>query len=295
MARSKKVFISYSHKDETHKEALEEHLTMLKRNGIIDAWNDRKIIPGQDWSKEISKNLEQSELILFLISPTFLASDYCFNKEMKRAIEMHDEGRAQLIPILVRPCDWSESALSRFQAVPKDAKPITTWQNNDEAWLDAINGIKRHISSFTPLDITNPVVTKNLEFNASNNALEWIDDTEIVFTHPKATKLKLSDVYIALDMEAEKGVIPSEIEIFSSDIVFNKPMYYLIYGEEQQGKTSLLKQAFKQFLKSGIVPIYIDARMIKQSDIKNVLETELKSQYNNLELEQFLAMPNKAL
>ena len=64
---SKKVFISYSHKDEIHKDSLEEHLSMLKRNHVIDAWHDRKIIPGQDWSKEISENLEKSELILFLL------------------------------------------------------------------------------------------------------------------------------------------------------------------------------------------------------------------------------------
>src|SRR3569832_1705914 len=151
---SKKVFISYSLKDETHKDALDEHLAMLKRSKVIAAWHDRKISPGQDWSKEISEHLEDSELILFLISPSFLSSDYCFNVEMSRAIAMHDTGKAQLIPIVVRPCDWALSGLSKFQAVPKDAKPITTWTNTDEAWLDAVHGIKSHLESFKP---TRPV------------------------------------------------------------------------------------------------------------------------------------------
>lgn len=96
---SRKVFISYSHKDEMHKDALDEHLSMLKRSNIIEAWHDRQIITGLDWAKEISAQLEQSELILFLISPSFLSSDYCFNLEMGRAIEMHKEGKAKIIPV----------------------------------------------------------------------------------------------------------------------------------------------------------------------------------------------------
>ena len=292
---SKKVFISYSHKDESHKEALDEHLSMLKRNHIIEAWHDRKIIPGQDFSKEISKHLEQSELILFLISPTFLASNYCFHVEMKRAIEMHKEGKAQLIPIMVRPCDWALSELSAFQAVPKDAKPITTWLNYDEAWVDAINGIKHHLDSFKSVIPTAEVEIKNKNIQVSESTLDWIEDTEILLTHRKVNKIKLSDVYISPDLEAEKFVGSKDIEIFPSDIIFTEPNRYLICGEEQQGKTSLLKHIFKQLLKSEIVSVYLDARDINQSDITKSLAVALKSQYIDLSLEQFLALPNKTL
>lgn len=292
---SKKVFISYSHKDESHKESLDEHLSMLKRNKIIDAWHDRKIVPGQDWSKEISENLELSELILFLISPSFLGSEYCFNVEMKRAIEMHKDGKAQLIPIVIRPCDWATSELSCFQAVPKDAKPITTWSNYDEAWLNAVNGIKQHLANFKPVT---PMVSdemKNEHIQVSDAALEWIEDTEVVLTHRRVNEIKLSDVYISPDLEAEKLVDQKNIATCHSDIVFTKPKKYLICGEEQQGKSSLLKQAFKQFLKLEIVPIYLNAKDINQSDITKSLTAALKFQYVNITLEQFLAMPNKAL
>lgn len=291
---SKKVFISYSHKDEAHKDALDEHLSMLKRSRIIDSWHDRKIIAGQDWSKEISEHLEQSELILFLISPSFLSSDYCFNLEMWRAIKLHNEGKAQLIPIVVRACDWATSELSTFQAVPKDAKPITSWPNPDEAWLDAINGIKIHLASFKPT-IPSVTVAKEKSIQATDSTLQWIEDTEIVLTHRRVNKIKLSDVYISSDMESEKFLESKNIEIHSSDIIFTKPNKYLISGEEQQGKTSLLKHAFMRFLKSGAVPIYLVAKDINKSDITKSLAAALKSQYVNLDLEQFLALPEKVL
>jgi len=295
MKKSIKVFISYSHKDEEHKEALNEHLAMLKRNNIIDTWHDRKISPGQDWSKEISKNLEQSELILFLISPSFLSSDYCFNLEMKRAMEMHKEGKTQIIPILIRACDWSESELSAFQAVPKDAKPITSWSNHDEAWLDAIKGIRQHISTFNPIQTSTALTETHSELAASDAILEWTEDTEIIFTHSRATKLKLSDIYISLDMELEKVTDSKDVDIANSEILYKKPNRYLVFGDEQQGKTSLLKHAYVEFLKLKYIPIYLDAKEINQSDIKKYLVAAVKNQYSHLELNDFLAISNKVL
>lgn len=289
-----KVFISYSHKDESHKEDLDEHLSMLKRTKLIDAWHDRKIVAGQDWSKEISKHLESSELILFLISPSFLSSEYCFNLEMNRAIEMHRLGNAMLIPIVVRPCDWTNCELASFQAVPKDAKPITSWGNPDEAWLNAINGIKEHLAHFE--QITKRVSTeKKKPFRVTDATHDWMDDTEVALTHRKANKVRISDVYVSLDMESDELAESKDIEISSSDIIFTKPKQYLVFGEEQQGKSTLLKHAYKELLKSGIVPVYLNASDISQSDITKNLSFALKAQYVDLTLEQFLAMPNRVL
>jgi hypothetical protein len=147
---SVKAFISYAHKDESHKEALVEHLATLRRSGMISEWNDRKIIPGENWEDVISENLEQAELILFLVSSTFLASEYCFEVEFARALAKHAEGSAQLIPIIVRPCDWKATKLGAFQGLPKDAVAVTTWPNEDEAWLNVVDGIKLRLAKFTP-------------------------------------------------------------------------------------------------------------------------------------------------
>lgn len=147
---SVKVFISYAHKDETHKDALIEHLTTLRRAGVIQEWNDRQIVPGQNWKDQISENLEQAELILFLVSSTFLASEYCFTVEFARALERHAEGSAQLIPIIVRSCDWKTTDLNPFQGLPKDAVPISAWPDQDAAWLNVVDGIKKSLAEFKP-------------------------------------------------------------------------------------------------------------------------------------------------
>jgi hypothetical protein len=154
---SVKAFISYAHKDEMHKDALVEHLATLRRSGTITEWHDRKIVPGEDWKAQISDNLEQAELILFLVSSTFLASEYCFDVEFARALEKHREGSAQLIPIVIRPCDWKTSSLGAFQGLPKDADPVTKWPDHDEAWLNIVAGIKQNIAKFTP-KATTPVL-----------------------------------------------------------------------------------------------------------------------------------------
>ena len=146
VSRAVTLFYSYSHKDEKHRESLEIHLSLLKRAGILKEWHDRKIAPGQEWEEVLDKNLENSDVIVLLVSSDFIASDYCYEKEMKRAVERHDKGEATVVPIIVRPCDWKDTPFGKLQALPKDAKPITKWKNKDEAWLDVAKGIRKAIS-----------------------------------------------------------------------------------------------------------------------------------------------------
>lgn len=164
---SVKVFISYAHKDEQHKDALIEHLTTLRRSGVISDWHDRKIVPGQNWKDQISENLEQAELILFLVSSTFLASEYCFEVEFSRALAKHAEGSAQLIPIIIRSCDWKTTNLNTFQGLPKDAQPIATWVDQDAAWLNVIDGIKRNLAEFT---LRRPVAVASAAVDEKKNS-----------------------------------------------------------------------------------------------------------------------------
>lgn len=146
ISRAVTLFYSYSHKDEKHRERLETHLSLLKREGILKEWHDRKITPGQEWEEVLDKNLENSDVIILLVSSDFIASDYCYEREMKRAIERHDKGEATVVPIIVRPCDWKGTPFSKLQALPKDAKPITKWNDKDDAWLDVTKGIRKAIS-----------------------------------------------------------------------------------------------------------------------------------------------------
>jgi tetratricopeptide (TPR) repeat protein len=145
------VFISYAHKDEALLQQLHTHLSSLTRPGSIVTWYDRQIGAGSDWAGEIDAHLEQASIILLLVSADFLASDYCYKNEMKRALERHDAGQARVLPIIVRPVDWKDMPFARLQALPTDARPITTWRNRDQAWVNVVAGIRRALEDLSQL------------------------------------------------------------------------------------------------------------------------------------------------
>lgn len=97
-----KGFFSYCHVDEDLRNQLDKHLSFMKRQGLVDMWYDRRIVAGSDIDDAIDENLEEASIILLLVSPDFLASDYCFTKEMARAIERHKEKTARVIPVILR-------------------------------------------------------------------------------------------------------------------------------------------------------------------------------------------------
>lgn len=142
-----RLFYSYSHKDAALRDELETHLAALKRSGIIQGWSDRDITGGQEWAGQIDQNLEAADIILLLVSADFLASDYCYDKEMARALERQAAGAARVIPIVMRPVDWESTPFHKLQALPAGAKAITTWPNRDEGWVDVAKGIRRVVQA----------------------------------------------------------------------------------------------------------------------------------------------------
>ncbi|HII4514161.1 TPA: toll/interleukin-1 receptor domain-containing protein [Clostridium perfringens] len=137
------VFFSYSHKDENMRNELEKHLKMLKRQGIISTWHDRKIIPGSEFDLQIDKKLKEANIILLLVSVDFLDSDYCYDIEVEQAIKMHESDEAVVIPVILRPCDWSGTKFAKITALPKDAKCVSEWNDKDAAFLNIELGIKK--------------------------------------------------------------------------------------------------------------------------------------------------------
>lgn len=141
-ANSIALFYSYAHEDERFREELEKHLSLLRRNGVIREWSDRKIGAGIEWKDSIDTQVERAQVILLLISADFMASDYCYDVELKRAMERHEKSEARVVPVILRPCDWAEAPFGKLQALPRDARPVTLWSNEDEAWLNVARGIR---------------------------------------------------------------------------------------------------------------------------------------------------------
>jgi len=148
-----KVFVSYSHKDEDLRVELEKHLSLLKQQCLISTWYDRRIIAGEDWRGKIDENLNSAQIILLLVSSDFLASEYCNEVEIKRAMERHKAGEARVIPIILRSVYWQGAIFADLQALPTNAEPVKdgNWRSDDAAFTDVAKGLEQVIKSFNPL------------------------------------------------------------------------------------------------------------------------------------------------
>ena len=136
------LFYAYSHEDEEYQVQLEKHLSLLKRQGIIRSWHDRRISGGKEWIGEIDENLDAARIILLLISADFISSDYCYDVEMRRAMDKHESGEARVIPIMLRHVDWKGAPFAKLQALPTDAIPVTEWSDQDKAFTNIATGIR---------------------------------------------------------------------------------------------------------------------------------------------------------
>jgi|GEM_PF-3389057 len=145
-----RVFYSYAHEDEELRDHLNEHLSILHRTGLIEEWHDRAIGAGDDWRAQIDTHAREAHIVLLLISPSFLASDYCYDTEMKLALSRNGKGEAIVVPIILRPVDWSGAPFAHLQALPRNAKAVTLWQNQDEALADVARGIREVVQRFRP-------------------------------------------------------------------------------------------------------------------------------------------------
>lgn len=136
------IFLSYSHKDEAIKEDLNAHLIGLKRQGYIDTWNDREIPIGEEWDDEIKSQLTHADIILLLVSVNFINSTYIWENELKEAMERHRHKEAVVIPIFIKPCDWTGMPFGKIQGLPKDAIPVSEHKNQDKVLMEVAKGIR---------------------------------------------------------------------------------------------------------------------------------------------------------
>jgi len=141
------IFYSFAEADAPLLEQLEHHLILLRRRGMIAPWHKHEIHAGSDRQGELDTHLNTASLILLLISPDFLASDYCYEIEMQQALQRHESGQARVVPILLRPVDWQSAPFAHLQALPTTGQAITVWNNQDEAWVNVAQGIRKTLEA----------------------------------------------------------------------------------------------------------------------------------------------------
>lgn len=143
------LFFSYSHRDSEFRDELEIHLAALKREGVIQTWHDRRIGAGKEFENEISQNLQEADIILLLVSPYFIASDYCYEIEMARAMQRQEKGEARVIPVILHPCDWQQLPFGKFLATPTDGKPISKFPNKHDGFLEVTRAIRKAVEDLS--------------------------------------------------------------------------------------------------------------------------------------------------
>lgn len=262
------VFISYSHQDEWLKDELDQHLGSMKRSGVIDVWHDRKIVAGQKFKDEIDAHATNANVFLFLISSAFISSDYCIKIEFLTAKEKHEKGEAVLIPIIVRDCDWDIYDLRDFQALPKDAEPVTRGaasrddeHKRDAKWAQVVKGIKDAVAALkkklTPPDL-NPNYAANL-FNVdfvrhpslpTFNERQFFIDPEVYFENEKRQLNKISEIL-------------NEIEKHSASI---------FTGSDRSGKSLIAKYIQTELTERGEPAVIIKGSKISNADIQRIVK-----------------------
>jgi hypothetical protein len=138
-----RVFVSYARVDEQYRMRLDVHLAPLRRAGLIDLWSDRAIAPGSDWERDIEHELTTADIVILLVTPDFVASVYCFEKELTEALRRHEEEGVRILPVHVKSVDFANLPLGRFQGLPLHVRPISAWADADEAWLEVARGVRQ--------------------------------------------------------------------------------------------------------------------------------------------------------
>src|SRR2546429_419260 len=107
------------------------------------AWHHQQIEAGQEWEQETPSHIDSAQIILLLVSSSFLASDQLYENELMRAMERQAAGAARVVPIILRYVDLEQTPFKKLLALPRNGKPIDSWRNTDEIWTSITREIRQ--------------------------------------------------------------------------------------------------------------------------------------------------------
>lgn len=247
-----RVFYSYSHKDEVFREQLEEHLAILRRTGLIHDWSDRKIVPGRDWKNEISENLLTSDLILLLVSSSFIASDYCMEKELSMAMSLHEAGKTQVVPIFIRPTAFNGAPFAGLQGLPKDAVSISEWSNVDLAWQNVAVGLQKVLEEIRERKQRAPDIERMKTIRAA-----MVEEVE-----------RIDALYGKKDLPSVDGIPTGLIDLDRLINGLGSEDLMVIASRPSMGKTNLALHIAAEVVCQGL-PVLVFSLKSKASDISS--------------------------
>ncbi|MGZ8226743.1 MAG: TIR domain-containing protein [Methylococcaceae bacterium] len=240
---SVKLFYSYCHADESHRQDMEKYLTLLKKDGILKEWCDRKLLAGQKFTEVIKKELNDADIIVFLVSIDFLNSDAC-KEEWELANTISKNSKKHLISIILRECPWTEfDDMGDHLALPTDGKPVTSWHDKDSAWCDVYKGIKNVVN-----DVRNTFNIKD-DFKNKISLLEFCSQSN--------EELSINDLFVFPNLAKQSEFTEEEHVVRSlSDLLKEKKT--IIQGDVQSGKTKLCSHVFLELVEKNEAVLLVD-------------------------------------
>lgn len=261
-----RLFYSYCHKDARHREAMERSLAPLKREGLLKNWSDRSILPGQSISRNVREEMDRADIMVFLLSQDFIASEACM-KEWRHAKQLAQRKSLFRIPIILRDCAWKDLlAGDDVKALPTDGTPLTE-SNVDAAWQQVYEGVK---------DVINQL--RNT-FTPKSEFIEEIEKTDFL----SQQHLKLKDIFVFPRLscyapQTKDGRVQEKIVTNREELL--KKKYTLIHGEEMSGKTALGRHLFLSLVENSDPVLHIDLEQVSGKSREGILRDTYRRQFN---------------
>ena len=247
------LFYSYSHKDAQYRELMEKSLSLLKKEKLLQQWSDREILPCRPISMRVREKIDQADIMVFLFSPDFIASEEC-TKEWEYAASLASNGKPLFrIPIILRECAWVDVlGNDDVKALPNDGKPVAHFDDKDTAWQQVYQGIKAVLNEL------------RTTFTPKEEFLREVDKTDFM----SQSHLKLQDLFVFLRLTCDdpQGSDQSFRDITISnkaELLTNKRV--LIHGQEKVGKTALARHLYLSLIEESQPVLLVD---LAQSDGK---------------------------
>lgn len=145
MATPERIYFSHAPQDGDFAEALDRHLSLLKREGFIESWHRRCLQAGSVTKEESERQFATADVLLLLLSADFIASDECYD-ELERARTRHQAGTAVVRLLLVRPVDRGAEVMRSLPTLPRNGLPIATWPVPEVAFAEVADVLRRHMA-----------------------------------------------------------------------------------------------------------------------------------------------------
>ena len=263
-----RLFFSYSHKDQRYKEAMEKSLALLERSRLLKHWSDHSILPGEQISPKIKKEMDNADIIVFLLSQDFIASDECM-KEWDYAKRLFNQGELLFrVPIILSECAWKDLLDDDdVKALPTDGRAVAAFADDSEPWNEVYEGIKTIINKL------------KRNFSPKREFLREMEKTDFLSQH----HIKLQDIFFFLPLtcyipQAKEGQELIEEIINETELLKKKRV--LIHGETMSGKTALGRYLFLSLVKKSHPVLHIDLKGVSGKPSKEIFRNEYRHQFN---------------